>query len=73
VAHPPEQVTAVGHRHGRASLRTGVQRAPGRQAGGIDTDAEQGAGDLLGGVEEVIEGAGEVRSGDGGQRGVVVQ
>src|SRR5580658_8609908 len=54
----------------RATRRPGgLGQAAGRQGGRVDADAEQGAGDPLGGVEQVVERAGQVRPGDRGQPG----
>jgi hypothetical protein len=47
--------------------------AASRQVGWVDAYPEQGASHRLGRVEQVIQRPGQVRSGDRGERRVVVQ
>jgi 2'-5' RNA ligase len=49
------------------------QGAPGGQVFGVDAHSEQGSGHRLGGIQQVIQGAGHMLPGDRGQRGVLVQ
>ena len=72
MAHaPPHHLTVIRH-HG-AGHRTSLEYAAGWQVSRVDAHAQQGAGHRLRGVEQVIERPGQVRSGDRGQRRVLVQ
>src|SRR3954471_15017580 len=49
------------------------RRAVGGQGFGVDTDAEQGAGDRLGGVEQVVQRAAHMLPVDAGEHAIFAQ